>query len=213
MALGRLARQLERRLLAIEGSIDRALPHASRTDRLNRWALQDGYLSQAWQAWGVFCRGLIIQSAQGALTTSNGATGSPYANLTVPELAWIGMKAAKGDSFPVIRPLSAMRHEPTWGDIKNFAQIVQAYKLVNESSVLKVLSAGQVVRHMQTIRNATAHTNADTISEVRQLAKFYIPGPIRMPGDAIFWRDPESSDYVYRTWTTRMVGAANEAVT
>lgn len=213
MALGRLARQLERRLRAIEGGIDKAMTSSVWDDRLSRWAMQDGYLSQAWQAWGVFCRELIMGSARGSPTSNNGATGSPHAARPVPELAWIGMKAGKGDPVGVIRPIAAMRNEPTWGDIGKFTQIVQAYNLVNENTVLSgVLSAGRVVRHMQTIRNATAHTNTETIGEVRQLARFYVATPIRMPGDAIFWLDPVSGDFIYRAWTVRMVAAANQAV-
>lgn len=213
MALDSLSRQLERRLLAIEKRIDTALATPTTVNRLDRWALQDGYLSQSWQAWCVFCRELILNSAQGVVTANNQPTGSPHAGRPPSELAWIGMKASRGDPVGVIRPIAAMRHEPTWGDIGKFSQVVQAFNLTNEATVLSgVLSAGGIIRHVQTIRNAAAHMNTETFNEVRALATFYVASPINTPGDAIFWIDPTTRDFVYRTWTARMIAASNQAV-
>jgi len=213
LALDSLSRQLERRLNAIQGAIDRSLTAPASPPKLDRWALQDGFISHAWQAWGVFCRELIIQSALGVPTAANLATGSPHAGRPVGELAWIGMRAAKGDAFHNVQTIRGSYQEPTWGDGAKFQQIATAFQLVNEQTILSgVLSAGRIVRHMQIIRNASAHTNSETLAEVRSLAPFYITVPIRMPGDAIFWADPNSGDFIYRFWTSRLIAAARQAV-
>jgi len=175
--------------------------------------MQDGFVSQAWQAWGHFCRELIFASAQGTPTASNQPTGCPHAARPLEELAWIGMRAANGESINGIRSIRSRKSEPTWGDPSKFQQIVQAYGLANEQSVLSgVLIAGRIASHMQTIRNASAHTDPDTIASVRSLAIFYQATPIRLPADAIFWVEPNTGEFLYRYWTSRMIVAARLAV-
>lgn len=213
MPLDSLSRRLERRLSAIESAIDQSPLLHGRVDRLSKWAYQDGFLSQAWQAWGSFSRELILQSVAGVPTATNQATGCPHSGRPERELAWIAARAAKGESIVNVRPLVAMRQEPTWGDARKIQSIVQAYGLANEQTVLSgILSAGLIVQHIQTIRNAAAHTNIETIAEVRALARFYVAAPITMPGDAILWTDPVSGDFIYRSWTARMIAAARLAV-
>ena len=181
--------------------------------RLDRWAMQDGYLSHSWQAWCVFCRDILLSSAQGLATASNQTTGGPHQGRPEAELTWIGMRAAKGEPYAQVRSIRGMWLEPTWGDPLKFQQVAQAYQLPNEQAILTgILSAGQVAGHLQTIRNAAHHTNGENVAKVRALAVFYQASSIKTPGEAIFWGDPGSGDFLYRFWTARLIAAAHLAV-
>lgn len=65
---------------------------------------------------------------------------------------------------------------------------------------------------MQLIRNAAAHTNDETMAEVRAIAVSYVAFPIVLPADAIFWSVPATGDFVYREWTSRLIAASRLAV-
>ncbi|WP_376866779.1 hypothetical protein [Brevundimonas staleyi] len=208
-----MSRQLERRLTAIQGAIDRSLVAPAAPGKLERWAMQEGFVSQAWQAWGHFCREVIIASAQGIPTASNQPTGCPHSARPLDELAWIGMRAANNESIVGIKAIKSRKSEPTWGDASKYPKIVQAYGLANEQTILSGLSiAGRISTHMQMIRNASAHADPDNIAGVRSLATFYQVTAIKMPGDAIFWIEPNTGQFLYRFWTTRMIAAAKQAV-
>lgn len=123
------------------------------------------------------------------------------------------MRASKGASLTPVQAITSKRQEPTWGDVSKFQTVAQAYSLSNESQILSgILSAGVVMRHLQTIRNASAHTNTETIAEVRALSTFYVAKPITLPGEALFWAIPSTGDFLYREWNGRMIAAANLAV-
>lgn len=175
--------------------------------------MQDGYVSQTWQAWCSFCRELVLSSAVGEPTATNGPTGSPHAGRTTPELAWIGMRAARGDKTLPIQAIKGDWLEPTWGDVTKFQDITSAFQINNEATVLSgVLSAGQTARHLQIIRNASAHTTVGNISKVKALAQFYQAGVIILPADTIFWAEPVTGEFLYKYWTARLIGAAKFAV-
>jgi hypothetical protein len=213
MRLERFAIALSRRLAAIDRVSDRLLIGQGPTDRFERWAIQDGLLSHKWQAWCGFCRTVILASVQGAETAGGVTTTSGHFQRPEAELTWIASRAARSEPIGNVRPLAAKRYEPTWGDISKTALIVNALAPSNGNTLATGLSmAGPQVGHLQTIRNASAHLNSETMADVRALALFYRGGPIVMPADAMFWVDRRTNMPAYRRWSDLLVNAARFSI-
>lgn len=213
MRLKRLSNKLERQLRSIDAEIDDTLLGSRALGRRERWALQEGFLSQKWQAWCGFCRSTLLQSAVGAITNSGTNTTSIHAARPNEELAWIASRAAAKQSYVNIQPISGSHLEPTWGDVNKIPLIATALAVSNENQIVSgILAAGTQARHLQTIRNASAHVSSKNIDDVRALAVNYRATNIVSPTDAMFWEDATMNDFAYRVWSNRLIAAASIAV-
>jgi len=213
MHLVNLASRLELRLLRIDRSIDNTLLGGRPLERHERWALQEGYLSQKWQAWCGFCRAATFASCRGAIDGAGVVTTSTFSARSDLELAWIAKRAALSEPYTNVRALAGHHLEPTWGDIAKYGLVIGALNPSNASALSSgILASGVGARHLQVVRNATAHLSANSVTDVNALAASYIPHPIQAPSDAMLWEDRALKDFAYRAWTTRMIAGAKIAV-
>lgn len=212
MRLQRLAMALERRLRAIDNEIDNSLLGGRPIGRRERWALQEGYVSQKWQSWCGFCRSMLLQSVMGAETMGGTLTTSPYSAHSELELVWISARSAKYQSVTNVQAIAGSHLEPTWGDPSKIGLIATALAMNNEPQLSSgLLSASIEARHLQIVRNATAHINSSNMQSALNLASSYRAGTFEAPSDVIFWEEPISGEFVYRYWSDRMISAANIA--
>ncbi len=213
MRLRRLSAALERRLFAIDEAADNSLLGARHIQRRERWAIQEGLISQKWQAWCGFCRSVLIHSALGAETDGGTMTNSPNSARTERELAWIAKQAARNQAYANVQSIAGSHLEPTWGDPGKIALMSVALGMSNEAQLSSgLLSASQEARHLQVVRNATAHISKDNISEAVKLNTVYRAGVFESPSDVMLWEEPISGDFAYRYWSDRLIIAANLAI-
>lgn len=211
--LSHLAARLETHLALIDESVDNCLLGARALERREKWALQEGYLSQKWQAWGGFCRALCLYSTLGAVDATGATTTSAYSARSESELAWIAARASQQASYANVRSLAGPHLEPTWGDLGKFSLIISALAPSNQTTVLSgVLAAGSAARHLQIVRNATAHLSTASVPDVMAIAIDYLPTRLAAPSDAMLWEERTTRDFAYRAWSRRLVASAQIAV-
>ncbi|MEJ7668089.1 MAG: hypothetical protein WKH97_05005 [Casimicrobiaceae bacterium] len=67
----------------------------------------------------------------------------------------------------------------------------------NQGQLLAAFSAAhQSARAVQLIRNAAAHYNSQTMTEVQSIRSKYIVFPITHPTQALYWIEPNSRDFL-----------------
>jgi len=212
--LGRERRKFERRLDFVDGRFARFV--AERPTRLTfeEWLILEGIISSAWQYWGHCCRKIILSSALGAITES-GAVLPPSA--AVLPLQWerasyLAIQASKKRAAQPAMINSTLRLEPTWGDIDKLPNIATALAPQNLGQLISAFGVATKLKDVQTVRNAAAHRNRQTMQEVLGLAPRYVASTIRHPSEASLWEDPATKNFAFLSWTEEMRDAIKIAV-
>jgi hypothetical protein len=92
---------------------------------------------------------------------------------------------------------SVLRLEPTWGDPDLLVRIVQRVAPNNQAQLLAAFSAGHSsAKAIQSVRNSSAHSNTQTLSEVVGLASRYTAFPITHATHAMFWADTATGNFL-----------------
>jgi hypothetical protein len=160
--------------------------------------LLEGLLSRLWQAWNAFCRGCVIESCMGTVD----ATGAVIAGLPdalseahVSGAAMVAKKQARPPYWG--RTNTVLRNEPTWGDADVLANVFTRLRPANAGKMLAAFSTVHPnAKAVQTIRNGAAHNHAQNLSDIHSLQSAYVTFPISHPTHALFWVEPQSSDYL-----------------
>jgi len=211
--------QIERKLLArLERIGEHVLNFAVSAD-LGRtgekeWMYLEGLVSSLWQSWGHFCRDVVIFSAKGCSTASGNVLAPSVTPPSWERVSYIAMQS-KGRGSPIVagRTNTTLRFEPTWGDVGVLSRVIPAANPVNKNQLLSAFGLGVQVSHLQTVRNATAHRNSETMGNVLALAHLYnLPRPPRHPIEALYWVDVASGDYAIEAWAGEMRKIASVAV-
>lgn len=162
--------------------------------------LLEGLLSRSWQEWAHFCRSVVVLSCTGS-ATSTGVPIVAHPNALSPQ--HVGGAAAKAKKTPA-QPTwgnvaNALRNEVTWGDTDVLATILPRMNVPRHGHLLAAFSqAHESAKAIQTIRNAAAHFNAETMADVVALSSRYVAFQITHPTQALFWTVPASGDYLFR---------------
>lgn len=211
MNLEILSRRLIRRLDHAEALFVNFAKGVGRNCTHDQVAFLDGLLSYTWQAWGRFCRDLVMHSCLGAVTKAGVAIPACVTPVTVQRVSYIAIRAKRGQSDGT-GSNSIWRYEPTWGDVTVLSRIVT---LANPGNTAHLLTTfGAVTRgpmHLQRVRNACAHLNDQSFSNVQGIQVYYLAAPIRFPCEASFWLDPMTADFAFVTWLGEMRAVAAAA--
>lgn len=181
------------------------------SSRIDTFAIQEGYVSSLWQAWCAFCRHLAIFSAQGAITKAQATTTSPFAALGEMEVAFVAKKLAKNQPIGNVRALAGSHDEPTWGDLTKINSIFAGLGTSNSATLLTGFSACLRLQDLQLCRNASAHISRSTLYDVRAAKVRYLQTELRHPSDMMFWVDPQTNDFLWKSWIEEMELAADFA--
>jgi hypothetical protein len=156
----------------------------------------EGWLSFVWQTWCTFCRKCIVSSAMGT-TTGSGHTIPSLAGATTEEfVSGAVIRVAKGKPL-VWTANSALRIEPTWGDVDKLHDIVIGLVPNNSATLLSgITAASTAAKTFQTIRNAAAHRNHQTLADVNALRSRYVAFPITHPIHSLFWTSASGAEYL-----------------
>lgn len=159
----------------------------------------EGLLSRVWQAWCTFCRSCVIESCLGT-TNGLGVVVPPQCALATSEdyVSGAAIRAKSKGVLPVWgQSNSLLRKEPTWGDADVLTTIIPLLDPANKAQLLAAFSsASQSAKALQLIRNASAHHNSQTMSEVNSIRSRYLVFPIKHPVQALYWVEPSSKDFL-----------------
>jgi len=211
-SLESIQRKLYRRLNVLDNGFERQLLDPVAKYRIDKFAIQEGYISALWQAWSNFCRELLIASVQGAITKSGETTTSPHAQRDEMEIAFVAKQLSNQHAVNAIRPLVGNYQEHTWGDLRKMNLVTSQIGCSNASLILTALSACLRVEDLQLCRNASAHISKSTLQMVKASKVRYLETNLRHPSDMMYWVDPNSQDFLWKSWVEEMELAAEFAI-
>lgn len=211
ISLSQLENKLKQRLRVLDSSFTRHLIAPLVSNRVDTFAIQEGYVSSLWQTWCAFCRQLAISSVQGSITKAQATTTSPYSAYSEMEVAYVAKKLAKNQPIGNIRALTGSHDEPTWGDLNKINSIFTGLGTSNSAILLTGFSACLRLQDLQLCRNASAHISRSTLHDVRAARVRYVQTDLRHPSDMMFWVDPQTNDFLWKSWIMEMELAADFA--
>lgn len=211
-SLDEIRQKLCSRVRALDSAFDRHVVHRSTKRRIDRFALQEGLVSALWQSWGAFCRATLVGSASGIQSGSGHLVTSTYAGRSEMEIAYVAKKLAQGQVIGTIKPLKGSHQEPTWGDLKNLNQIASGLNSSNRSQLLTAFGVGIAIKDLQLCRNASAHMNKDLLAEINAAKVRYSDTKFAHPSDLIFWVNPATKDFLWKTWIDEMLLISQHAI-
>ena len=195
--------KLTARMRTLDYAFDRHAHSPVCKRKIDRFSLQAGLVLSLWQIWCVFCRETLIGSAHGIATKSGHAT-SRYAGMSEMEIAYVARELAHGRTVRKVKTLAGVYLEPTWGDLSKINRIATGIGSTNHEQLADAFGAGIAILDLQRVRNASAHINRDTIGEVKAARVRYAGTVFAHPSDMMFWIDPSSNDYLWKTWIEEM---------
>lgn len=200
------------RLKIADGAFERHVVDTPLTYRFDCYAFQEGLLSNLWQSWNLFCRDILIASAQGANTLAGVPTASPYTGRPEAEISYVSTKLSKNQSIGRIQPLAGRHLEPTWGDAVKLNRISVGIDASNSGSLASAFSGVKLISDLQKCRNACAHLNSETVALVVGTRVRYDDTSFRHPSQMMFWSDPVTRDFAWKAWIDEMVLVSEFAV-
>lgn len=204
MALYNLLTSLTNELTDLEKIIRQFAANGPAVASASRFSLEDecfleGVLSRAWQAWCGFCRGCIVESCLGTIDGAGNSVAQIIAALSEPHVSAAAIKAKPIGAPPPYwgSQNAVLRKEPTWGDPDAFVRIVQRLAPNNQAQLVAAMSAASTfAKDLQIIRNACAHKNHQTVTEVQNIRSRYTVFAITHPTHSLYWIDPNSRDFL-----------------
>lgn len=176
----------------------------SRPERLthSHWMFLEGLLSSSWQYWGAFCRAVVMESALGSRTASG--LELPACAGSWQEVSYIASSVTNRRKPRPGELNNELRKEPTWGDLKNLGQVINALDLANKETLASSFGVDSAIPHLQTVRNASAHRHAQSTRNVLDLRSYYLVSGFRHPVEALLWIQEESDQFAFAYWIEDM---------
>jgi hypothetical protein len=211
--LARLYIRLTIQLQRAEKGFENGLMLTAHADRHMRRYVLDGVISDAWQAYCDFVREVCIASSIGAISASGAHLAPSIFPITPERASYIAVRTARGHPIIAGSENSEKWKEPTWGDPAKIDTIIMQLNPVNLATLRSAfLSSLLGPRHCQTVRNACAHRNDQTLKNVTDLSTKYVAHQIWVPSEASTWQVPGTRERAFKSWTDDMRNIAEAAV-
>jgi hypothetical protein len=180
------------------GTWSRRFEHADRM-------FLEGLLSAVWQHWCLFCRRVIFASALGCETKNGLVMGASVDPTTWERVSYVSQRIRSRRRVEVGGTNSILRYEPTWGDVNVLVNLIQELQPDNAATLSAIfggVTGGPI--HVQTIRNAAAHRNHQTLADIRRLMPYYVAKRVSHPVEALLWEEPRTRDFAIVAWISEM---------
>lgn len=199
--------------------ISRCAVHEKRIDELrtlrpslDKWTfdrLTESLMSDIWQTWCLYCRNVAHTSCRGGECLDGAIIAK---RLSINDNTWerIGYeaKSRKNISGAKVNGHNGflMRYEPTWGDLNVMLDVIQAIGTVNKNQLLTAFGMGLTsINHLQKARNACAHKNVETISELsNEMVIYYSISHLKKPSDLAWSFLRGSHTFAFYNWLFEM---------
>lgn len=161
--------------------------------------LLEGLLSRLWQGWGQFWRECIFKSCMGTMDGAGAAVTALADAVSEDHVSGAAIKAKPINSLPPYwgNQNSVLRYEPTWGDVDVLSRIIPRLGSLNQGQLIAAISSVYTyAKDIQSIRNAVAHTNTQTMADVASIRTRYVSYTIAHPVQSLFWVTAVNNDYL-----------------
>ena len=212
-SLDAVRQKLCSRVRILDSAFDRHVRLYSSKKRIDRFALQEGLVSTLWQSWCAFCRATLIGSATGIISGSGQQITSPYAGHSDMEIAYVAKVLSDGHQVNRIKALKGSHQEPTWGDLNKVNLIASGLNSTNQPQLLSAFGVGLALMDLRLCRNASAHVNKHLIAQINSAKVRYSDTRFVHPSDLIFWVDPTTKDFLWRSWVDEILIISQNAIT
>jgi len=167
--------------------------------------LTEVLLSDVWQSWCRFCRILYLTSCRGC-TARDGSSITPInEDHSWRRLGYIASQRMRNRSVTPNGHLNfEMRKEPTWGDLDVFIKIAQGVPLSNKNTLLSSFGSFSSLKSMQLVRNACAHKNVETISNLNGLSTSYSFSRLGFATDLVWSNCNSNGVFAIDVWIYEM---------
>ncbi len=161
--------------------------------------LLEGLLSRLWQGWGHFWRECLFKSCMG---TTDGVGVGVAALVNAVSADHVSGAAIKAKSLNGSPPYwgsqnSILRYEPTWGDVDILSRVIPRLGPANQGQLIAAISSVYTyAKDIQSIRNAVAHTNTQTMADVASIRTRYVSYTIAHPVQSLFWGTAIHNNYL-----------------
>ncbi|MBO7925578.1 hypothetical protein RB215_10255 [Pseudoalteromonas sp. HL-AS2] len=169
-------------------------------------------ISDIWQSWSAFSRELIFSSCRGTVARNGDfiqerttTIGNCWKRLGYESSRFLrnnNLSDTGHNSFLI-------RKEPTWGDIENVPVIVDGLSPNNKSNLISSFGSFSQLKDLQLVRNACAHKNVETISDLYDLAGRYSFVKITTPTDLAWSHKKGTTELAIDIWLEEMLTIAN----
>lgn len=150
--------------------------NSNRTN-LKRWEfnyLTEVLISDIWQAWCNFCRELILSSCRGTIARNGQLVNKRFGDNSLQRIGYEAKQANYNHNVTANGHLNFMiRNEPTWGDLNSIIRIVQRLQPSNFNNLVTTFGSFTEPKNLQKVRNACAHKNKETITDISTLSITY----------------------------------------
>lgn len=158
-------------------------------------------VSDIWNCWCDFCRNVIITSCRGTLTRSGKVIAERKSDNSWQKIGYDASQVLRKKSIVPGKMLTFRRHEPTWGDVSSLVQIVNKISISNSPQLLSAFGMSlRGPKHIQTVRNACAYIDIESIDEVNKISIYYLGPRISHPFELIWSLDPSTKSDAIFTW-------------
>lgn len=174
MHLGKLYDNFDSRCQSYTARINHIISMRSSIDNWKYNYLTEVLVSDIWQSWCNFCRNLLFSSCRGAYARDGSIIAKRGGDNSWERL---GYEASQGIRNQTLRTNGhvnfAIRKEPTWGDLDKFIKATQALQPSNSNTLLSIFGSFTELKNLQLVRNACAHKNVETITDLLSLSSEY----------------------------------------
>lgn len=200
-----VGKALSQRLSRLDSAFDRHLFAKDTMKNIDKYSLQEGLISALWQSWGVFCKDILFGTIKGAITVKGHAVAAhQYSAYSDLELYYIAKLFGENKACNQVK-LSKPQGEPTWGDVSKLGYIFTMFNVHNAQNISVSVSASSLLQDLQVFRNVNAHINAHTISTLNATKIRYSDTTYKHPSDVMFWVDPSSKDFLWKSWVDEIL--------
>lgn len=180
--------------------------------KIDTFALQEGLVSALWQTWCHYCRDVILSSVKGTITLSGQLTTCIHSGLSDLEISYVARQLSNNNPVGTVRALNGSYQEPTWGDSNKLNRIANGIGTSNSVHLVSAFSACVSLKDLQLCRNASAHITSDNIQRLNSAKIRYVETKLQHPSDLIFWIDPVTRNYLWKSWVNEMLLIGNLAI-
>lgn len=163
-------------------------------------------LSDIWQCWNHFTRSLIFSSCRGSIARDGTVIQERVGNNEWKRLSY----ESKQGAYNKVTTNNGhanfkIRLEPTWGDLNLVPNIVNALNPNNKNQIIMAYGSFARLKDLQLVRNACAHKNVETITDLSILSSRYNTGKIQnAPSLAWSTVNGTTSDMAIELWLYEM---------
>lgn len=193
-------KSLDRRVKMLDEHFNRDVLDRGSRRIMHRGTIGEGIVSSLWQSWCYFCRGVVLNSAVGAVTSNGEVVSSPYSHLNERQLITLSLKFCRQEKIPSIIKMANGWVDLAWGDVGKLSLIISGMNVTNKNNLLSSFGAVNHLKTLQKSRNACAHICHYTIEQIKNDRVFYNDNFFIHPSEIMFWTDPASGRFLWKEW-------------